>query len=783
MNFSNLLQYIFNIDEETNIDLHILHRLKKEGYMYLINCWKKIEQMRNNIDKNSESKLDSYFNTYLKIYLIENDLHKGVHEYIERLCNSSNKEIYNISLQFFYKFITNLEYTDLEEFILNVIGIINIMNIKKYTLENLIEFYNIIIKYPKVIEIIVKSPKWKLNSAFDNEYYSYLGKLINKVDILKINWNCNIDKLCNLFVVLLDSPIQSHIYKWFISGIIYNKHKLAVINENEILYSDNLIINIFYILKNKLDQISQTPNFYNSLDISYQDITDEIDTTNISSTIFFLTDWYFQLSLKNIVSDHNTYIKEINYIDGKIEEICKSNWWNTNYKLRIQYISKFKKKRFFYKKKIKSYKKIINNKKLITAYLDYCNIISKSIISNQDILQSDNIIINLLDSLINIRNFVHDYNINQCIDTILYILKNEVSLNVKNKCIEFLVYYISTDGMSYLNYEGFKKQIIPFLIITFNKCETLQDSEFYNRFEPRYHISFFIRYITNYLYYTDELKNYLQNNLDIQELFLFNLVGDISELFYEILHNFDKIKILNNQKINECTIDDEDNYIKIMKLLETFTTFISENILLLSFLLHNIINIENLNNTIFDKLHENIIYILRKISINIEEYNLLISNNNINFDITKCSIKLINLITYLLKSNYFEKLLISENNSTNNLFNNLISKLFNNKINSWSAYYNLYFLNQKLKENQEIEKEIPSKYLDPILDTIIKTPVILPESNIFIDLNTIKKHLETSNDDPFNRTPLTIDDITTYNNRDDIKIKIQTFINESQQYY
>ena len=351
MNFSNLLQYIFNIDEETNIDLHILHRLKKEGYMYLINCWKKIEQMRNNIDKNSESKLDSYFNTYLKIYLIENDLHKGVHEYIERLCNSSNKEIYNISLQFFYKFITNLEYTDLEEFILNVIGIINIMNIKKYTLENLIEFYNIIIKYPKVIEIIVKSPKWKLNSAFDNEYYSYLGKLINKVDILKINWNCNIDKLCNLFVVLLDSPIQSHIYKWFISGIIYNKHKLAVINENEILYSDNLIINIFYILKNKLDQISQTPNFYNSLDISYQEITDEIDTTNISSTIFFLTDWYFQLSLKNIVSDHNTYIKEINYIDGKIEEICKSNWWNTNYKLRIQYISKFKKKRFFYKKK------------------------------------------------------------------------------------------------------------------------------------------------------------------------------------------------------------------------------------------------------------------------------------------------------------------------------------------------------------------------------------------------------------------------------------------------
>ena len=137
MEFSEILQYTFNIDEY-NTDLNIIKRLKRDGYIYLIQCWKRIEKNRKNISKENESKIDSYFDTYLKVYLIENDLHKGLSEYIDKLCNHSNNDTYSISLSFFYKFVNNLEYNDLEEFILNIIGIINIINIKKYTLQNLI---------------------------------------------------------------------------------------------------------------------------------------------------------------------------------------------------------------------------------------------------------------------------------------------------------------------------------------------------------------------------------------------------------------------------------------------------------------------------------------------------------------------------------------------------------------------------------------------------------------------------------------------------------------------
>lgn len=43
--------------------------------------------------------------------------------------------------------------------------------------------------------------------------------------------------------------------------------------------------------------------------------------------------------------------------------------------------------------------------------------------------------------------------------------------------------------------------------------------------------------------------------------------------------------------------------------------------------------------------------------------------------------------------------------------------------------------------------------------TIMEDPVILPTSKISIDLSTIKSHLLSDPSDPFNRTPLKIEDV------------------------
>ncbi|KAF1849592.1 ubiquitin fusion degradation protein-like protein UfdB [Cucurbitaria berberidis CBS 394.84] len=55
--------------------------------------------------------------------------------------------------------------------------------------------------------------------------------------------------------------------------------------------------------------------------------------------------------------------------------------------------------------------------------------------------------------------------------------------------------------------------------------------------------------------------------------------------------------------------------------------------------------------------------------------------------------------------------------------------------------------------------DIPEEYTDPILATLMEDPVTLPISKIVVDRSTIQSHLLSDPHDPFNRTPLTIDDV------------------------
>lgn len=48
---------------------------------------------------------------------------------------------------------------------------------------------------------------------------------------------------------------------------------------------------------------------------------------------------------------------------------------------------------------------------------------------------------------------------------------------------------------------------------------------------------------------------------------------------------------------------------------------------------------------------------------------------------------------------------------------------------------------------------------DPLMYDLMKDPVILPRSKISIDRSTIRSHLLSDPNDPFNRTPLKIEDV------------------------
>ncbi|KAL1722762.1 ubiquitin elongating factor core-domain-containing protein [Schizophyllum commune] len=71
--------------------------------------------------------------------------------------------------------------------------------------------------------------------------------------------------------------------------------------------------------------------------------------------------------------------------------------------------------------------------------------------------------------------------------------------------------------------------------------------------------------------------------------------------------------------------------------------------------------------------------------------------------------------------------------------------------------------------------EVPDEFLDPLMYTVMRDPVMLPSSRTIIDRPTIKSHLLSDSKDPFNRMPLTIEDVIE---QPELKARIENFLSE-----
>lgn len=61
--------------------------------------------------------------------------------------------------------------------------------------------------------------------------------------------------------------------------------------------------------------------------------------------------------------------------------------------------------------------------------------------------------------------------------------------------------------------------------------------------------------------------------------------------------------------------------------------------------------------------------------------------------------------------------------------------------------------------NEEVIAEAPDHFLDPIMSTLMLDPVTLPSSKQTVDRSTIARHLLSDQTDPFNRAPLSMDQV------------------------
>lgn len=77
-------------------------------------------------------------------------------------------------------------------------------------------------------------------------------------------------------------------------------------------------------------------------------------------------------------------------------------------------------------------------------------------------------------------------------------------------------------------------------------------------------------------------------------------------------------------------------------------------------------------------------------------------------------------------------------------------------------------------DDQEEEDlgEIPEEYLDPLMYSLMSDPVILPSSRVSMDRATIRSHLLSDPNDPFNREPLKIEQVIP---NEKLKEQIESF--------
>ncbi|KAG5651652.1 hypothetical protein H0H81_007932 [Sphagnurus paluster] len=69
--------------------------------------------------------------------------------------------------------------------------------------------------------------------------------------------------------------------------------------------------------------------------------------------------------------------------------------------------------------------------------------------------------------------------------------------------------------------------------------------------------------------------------------------------------------------------------------------------------------------------------------------------------------------------------------------------------------------------------DIPDEFLDPLMATLMRDPVRLPSSKAILDRSTIKSHLLSDTTDPFNRSPLSIEDVIP---EPELKVRIDAFL-------
>lgn len=777
---------ILNEDDE-DFDIQLLKEIKNGEMNYLETFYKNTEKEQFMIQsydqKNTNKKI---LKTNLFLFILSKCSNLNIHK-------KENLIFYNTD---FIEFLLNNEYIKPESHLQNLQNqyidnlIYFIMNSKSINLDNKLNLFKLSFNY-KSFKNVVLEKYWTSNQK--NMTNSFISNLFY-LHYHSVNQD-TIDKFC---IFLLERYKKE--FLMYVDNVIeINKTNNQSRNMYNIYSHSNyiILINLLnFCIRYLKNNESDTFNFFDK---------------TLYNKILQISINLFHISVIPLIHYVNFENKNIKILQNIIDIEKSSVRWKT--KTKKEYDT-------FIKTKINSNKvlqkfvdekiKLFNSDVVISNFIFYSNTISEIILKNYNDIQ------NILDSKIIPKEFIEDiitfssFNLNiekyNGLNTIHLINLNILCLTSKNlyltpdarkNAILFLMNNLEIIKINCIQNKINLEIFLNKLFQLYNNLEKI-NNETDILYREKYTIRNNIISILNYLFinknksnnlflsfYSIKLKNIINDNKKIKNMLCLLLIDfkSILENYFIIftkVNNFDE-EIKNGNLKQKLKL--EDILFKNMSNLHLYDNFINLNFTFLESFINLFYSL--FNSEIFIEKFADSINLFFKQFFNLRKKRADYFELKVN---TIHHIKLIHSILNILKNNqvfinsiienerlfkfdYFEYIQnFIENESKNNL-----------KLQHISFKEFIQKLNKHIEIKPDIEKfkeDIPSKFCDPIMMTPLVEPYLLPESKLFIEKKNIISHLCINHTDPFNRSKLTIKDLQKYNEKPEVRDKINNLMQE-----
>jgi len=347
--------------------------------------------------------------------------------------------------------------------------------------------------------------------------------------------------------------------------------------------------------------------------------------------------------------------------------------------------------------------------------------------------------------------------------------------DIKAGFLSILVHYIIEQeyiikGHIHKNCSLFYSKLVD-LYIFLDKCEYVEDTQI------KIILIFLRTSFVDFLQITPHFK--------VSNRFINIFLGKITAIFDNLTRT---VRNIHNIQHNNQLTDSEIPYIRRLKpLLEKYKLCFNTMMDFLTSVVKTRPDV-CLGEGIKEKFTSLINYIVHEL-VGPDSNSLKISISSLKFKVLTIMFDIFEILHTYRNNNHFKYSIIEDSRFYNSSYiDKFMTILLHKQKILVSEYDNIkLFLDKidkfKLKLDKLEEYDIPEKYCDPIMGTIIKTPVILPNCDIMMDKDIIIRYLLEKEENPFNRTKLTVTQLEEFNKIaaiiekcDTFKIDLQTYL-------